>query len=131
MISIPLGQLLLEENIITQAQLSEALSRQKVMKKRLGEVIIDLGYVSEKDILQTLAKRLKVDFVENPMLMIDFDVVRLVPESFARKHEIFPLYLRLGTLTIATNDPLDFSCLEDLSMITGLEVKTVISSRKM
>jgi type IV pilus assembly protein PilB len=130
MISIPLGQLLLEENIITQAQLSEALSRQKVMKKRLGEVIIDLGYVSEKDMLQTLAKRLKVDFVENPMLMIDFDVVRLVPESFARKHEIFPLFLRLGTLTIATNDPLDFSCLEDLSMITGLEVKTVISSRQ-
>ncbi len=130
MISIPLGQLLLEENLITQVQLDEALSRQKVMKKRLGEVIIDLGYVSEKDILQALAKRLKVDFVENPMLMIDFDVVRLVPESFARKHEIFPLYLRLGTLTIATNDPLDFACLEDLSMITGLEVKTVISSRQ-
>ncbi|MBS3988260.1 MAG: Flp pilus assembly complex ATPase component TadA [Erysipelothrix sp.] len=129
MISIPLGQLLLEENIISQDQLNEALARQKVLKKRLGEVIIDLGYVSEKDILLSLAKRLKIEYVENPILMIDFDVIRLVPESFARKHEIFPLYLRLGTLTIATNDPLDFNCLEDLSMITGLEVKTVISSK--
>ncbi|MBS3987323.1 MAG: Flp pilus assembly complex ATPase component TadA, partial [Erysipelothrix sp.] len=129
MISIPLGQLLLEENIISQDQLNEALTRQKVLKKRLGEVIIDLGYVSEKDILLSLAKRLKIEYVENPILMIDFDVIRLVPESFARKHEIFPLYLRLGTLTIATNDPLDFNCLEDLSMITGLEVKTVISSK--
>ena len=130
MISIPLGQLLLEESIITQEQLDEALSRQKVMKKRLGEVIIDLGYVSERDILLSLAKRLKIDFIENPILLIDFDVIRLVPESFARKYEIFPLFLKLATLTIATNDPLDFTCLEDLSMITGLEIKTVISSKQ-
>ena len=129
MISIPLGQLLLEENLITQTQLDEALSRQKVLKKRLGEVIIDLGYLNEKDILLSLAKRLNIDFIENPILQLDFDVIRLVPETFARKHEIFPLYLRLGTLTIATNDPLNFTCLEDLSMITGLEVKTVISSK--
>jgi type IV pilus assembly protein PilB len=129
MISIPLGQLLLEESIITQEQLNEALSRQKVMKKRLGEVIIDLGYVSERDILLSLAKRLKIDFIENPIMLIDFDVIRLVPETFARKYEIFPLFLKLGTLTIATNDPLDFTCLEDLGMITGLEIKTVISSK--
>lgn len=130
MISIPLGQLLLEESIITQDQLNEALSRQKVMKKRLGEVIIDLGYASERDILLSLAKRLKIDFIENPILLIDFDVIRLVPETFARKYEIFPLFLKLGTLTIATNDPLNFTCLEDLSMITGLEIKTVISSKQ-
>lgn len=129
MISIPLGKLLVEENIITQEQLEEALSRQKVLKKRLGEVIIDLEYASEKEILLTLAKRLKIEYIENPILLIDFDVVRLVPETFARKYEIFPLFLRLGTLTIATNDPLDFTCLEDLAMITGLEIKTVISSK--
>ena len=130
MISIPLGQLLLEENIITQEQLNEALSRQKVLKKRLGEVIIDLGFVSERGILLSLAKRLKIDFIENPILLIDFDVIRLVPETFARKYEIFPLFLKHATLTIATNDPLDFTCLEDLSMITGLEIKTVISSKQ-
>lgn len=129
MISIPLGQLLLEENLITHAQLDEALSRQKILKRRLGEVIIDLGYISEKDMLMSLAKRLNIEFVENPILSVDNDVIRLVPESFSRKHEIFPLYLRLGTLTIATNDPLNFMCLEDLTMITGLEIKTVISSK--
>lgn len=129
MISIPLGKLLVEESIITQEQLDEALARQKVLRKRLGEVIIDLQYASEKDILLTLAKRLKIEYVENPILLVDFDIIRLVPESFARKYEVFPLFLRLGTLTIATNDPLDFTCLEDLAMITGLEIKTVISSK--
>src|SRR5690554_621563 len=129
MISIPLGQLLIEEEIISEEQLEEALARQKVLKKRLGEVIIDMGYASERDILHTLAKRLKIEYIENPLMLIDYDIVRLVPESFARKHEIIPISLRLGTLTIATNDPLDFTCLEDLAMITGLEVKTVISSK--
>lgn len=129
MISIPLGQLLLEENIISDEQLNEALTRQKVLKKRLGEVIIDLGYASERDILNSLAKRLKIEYVENPIMLLDYDIIRLVPEGFARKHEIIPLSLRLGTLTIATNDPLDFTCLEDLAMITGLEIKTVISSK--
>lgn len=129
MISIPLGQLLLEENIISNEQLNEALTRQKVLKKRLGEVIIDLGYASERDILHSLAKRLKIEYVENPIMLLDYDIIRLVPEGFARKHEILPLSLRLGTLTIATNDPLDFTCLEDLAMITGLEIKTVISSK--
>jgi len=129
MASIRLGQLLVEENIISQSQLEEALSRQKVVNKRLGELIIDLGYASEKEILLTLAKRLKIDYVDNPQLLIDYDVINIVPESFAKKYGIFPLSLRLGTLTIATNDPLDFTCLEDLGMITGLEIHTVIASK--
>ncbi len=129
MANIRLGQLLVEENIISQSQLEEALSRQKVVNKRLGELIIDLGYASEKEILLTLAKRLKIEYVDNPQLLIDYDVINLVPESFAKKYGIFPLSLRLGTLTIVTNDPLDFTCLEDLGMITGLEINTVIASK--
>jgi type IV pilus assembly protein PilB len=129
MASIRLGQLLVEEEIISQSQLDEALTRQKVVNKRLGEMIIDLGYASEKEILSALAKRLNIDYVDNPQHLIDFDVINLVPESFAKKYGIFPLSLRLGTLIIATNDPLDFTCLEDLSMITGLEVDTVLSSK--
>ena len=129
MISIPLGQLLLEEKLITQEQLDEVLARQKILKKRIGEVIIELGYLSEKEILSSLAKRLNVNYVENPLLLIDYEVIRLVPESFARKYGVVPVYMRLGSLVIATNDPLDFTCLEDLGMITGLEIKTVLASK--
>ena len=57
----------------------------------------------------------------------ELDVVKLVPESLARRYNVLPTYLRSGTLTIATNDPLDFACLEDVGMITGLEIRTVLS----
>jgi len=125
--TVPLGQLLLEENLITQEQLDEALARQKIVKKRLGAVIADLEYASEKDILKLLAKRLQIEYVESPLLMVELDVVRMIPESLAKKYTIVPVFLKAGSLTIATNDPLDFACLEDIGMITGLEIKTVLS----
>ncbi len=126
--AIPLGQLLVEEMIITEDQLNQALDMQKTVKKRIGVLITELGYASEKDIARALARRLQVEYIDNPIFNIEADVVRRVPEPLARKYRIVPLYIREGTLTICTNDPLDFSCLEDVGMITGMEIATVLST---
>ena len=126
--SLPLGQILLEEKVITEQELNQALEQQKVTKKRLGAVIIDMGIVEEVDIMKALARRLKVDFLENPLFSIDLETVKLVPEQFARKYKIVPLNIREGHLNIVTNDPLNFACLEDISMITSMEVQTVLST---
>jgi type IV pilus assembly protein PilB len=124
---VRLGQLLVEENIITEEQLTEALARQKIVKKRLGNVISDLGFASERDILKALATRLQVEYVDAPLFQVELDVVKIVPEALAKRYNIVPMNLKAGFLTIATNDPLDFACLEDLGMITGMEIKTVVS----
>ncbi len=125
--SLPLGQILLEEKVINEQELNQALENQKISKKRLGAVIIELGFVEEVDIMKALARRLKVDFLENPLFSIDLETVRLVPESLARKYRIVPLNIREGHLNIITSDPLDFACLEDISMVTNMEVMTVLS----
>ena len=125
--AIPIGQLLVDEKIISSEQLNLALEEQKKSRKRIGEVIAELGFASERDILRTLAQRLLVDYVDSPLFVVELDVVKLIPESLARRYNILPTYLRSGTLTIATNDPLDFACLEDVGMITGLEIRTVLS----
>jgi len=125
--AIPIGQLLVEEKVINEEQLELALAEQKISKKRLGEVIEELGFANERDILRTLAIRLSVEYVDSPLFIVEVDAVRLVPEQLARHHMVLPVYLRSGTLTIATNDPLDFACLEDIAMITGLEIDTVLS----
>lgn len=125
--AMPLGQILIDEGIITQVQLEEALVQQRASKKRLGAVLTDLGFATEKDILRPLAKRLGVDYLESPIFTIELDAVRLVPESLAKRYTIVPVNIKAGTLTIASNDPLDFACLEDVGMITGLEIKTVLS----
>ncbi len=125
--AIPIGQLLVEEKIITEEQLDSALVEQKKSKKRLGEVISELGFASERDILRTLAVRLAVEYVDSPLFIVEIDAIKVVPEALARRHMVLPVYLRSGTLTIATNDPLDFACLEDIAMITGLQIDTVLS----
>ncbi len=125
--TIPIGQLLVDENIITPEQLASALDEQKKTRKRIGEVIADLGYASERDILRTLAQRLGVEYVDSPLFNVELDTVKLIPEGLARQYNILPVYLRSGTLTIATNDPLDFACLEDVAMITSLDIRTVLS----
>ncbi len=125
--AIPIGQLLVEENIISASQLDLALQEQKKSKKRLGEVISELGFASERDVLKTLAKRLTVEYVESPVFIVEADAVRLVPEVLARRYNILPIYIRTGSLTIATNDPLNFACLEDIEMITGMDIRTVLS----
>ncbi len=126
--AVRLGQLLVDDQIISAEQLNLALERQKVVRKRLGVIISEMGYASERDILRALAQRLQVEHVDNPLFQVELDVVKLIPEHLARKYNIVPLNLRSGVITIATNDPLDFTCLEDLSIITGLEIKTVVSS---
>lgn len=125
--AIPIGQLLVEEKIISQEQLDLALIEQKKSRKRLGEVISELNFANERDVLRTLAKRLSVEYVDSPVFIVESDAVKLVPESLARRYNILPAYIRSGTLTIATNDPLDFACLEDIEMITGMEIKTVLA----
>jgi type IV pilus assembly protein PilB len=125
--AIPIGQLLVEEKIISTEQLELALVEQKKSRKRLGEVISELGFASERDVLRTLAKRLSVEYVDSPVFIVESDAVRIVPEALARRYNVLPVYIRAGSLTIATNDPLDFACLEDIEMITGMEIKTVLS----
>lgn len=126
--AVRLGQVLVDEKIITEDQLNLALERQKTVKKRLGNVISDMGMASERDILRALAKRLQVEYVDTPLFQIELDSIRLIPEHLARKYNIVPLNMRAGVITIATNDPLDFTCLEDLGIITGMEIRTVVSS---
>ena len=126
--AVRLGQVLVDDQIITAEQLNLALERQKVVKKRLGVIISEMGFASERDILKALAQRLQVEYVDTPLFQVELDVVKLIPEHLARKYSVVPLNLKSGVITIATNDPLDFTCLEDLSIITGLEIKTVVSS---
>lgn len=123
----PLGQVLLADNLITQQQLDEALSRQKVSKKRLGETLIELGFVTERDIAVNLGKKLGIEFVDSPLYSVDEKIARLIPEPMARKYRLVGMMLKQGSIVVAMFDPLNFEAIEDVAMVTGLNVETVIS----
>ncbi len=121
------GEILVEEQLISEAELQEALKRQKTVRKKLGQILIDMRLLTENEMLVALSRKLKFQFEENPIKHLDKSVRDLVTYEFSQQHKILPLFIENGTLFFATNDPLDFVTMEDLSMITGFDTLPILS----
>lgn len=127
-----LGDMLIAANIITPAQLEEALSLQRQTGEKLGQTLINLGYVSEDVLLSFLARQQKLDFVYISEMDIDESVINLLPKTFIEKHNVFPISFdkKTNTLTVALPDPYNLFILDDIKLSTGLNVKPVVASPK-
>ncbi|MBM2838165.1 MAG: Type secretion system protein GspE, partial [Deltaproteobacteria bacterium] len=124
-----LGELLVDAGLISAEQLAKALANQKVNKKRIGEIIVDLKMASEMDIVQTLYFELGVDSLDLSKAIIDPMAIQLVPEKLARKFSLLPISVDGKVLTVAMLDPLDFEALDDIRFATGYKLKPVATTR--
>ncbi|HXT01761.1 MAG TPA: type IV-A pilus assembly ATPase PilB [Elusimicrobiota bacterium] len=118
-----LADLLVEEKLLTAAQLQQALEAQKGGSEKLGTLLIDMGLVPEDKLLQFLAERTGISFVSLAEFgEISEDAVAAVPEAIARQKMLMPFNKTKDRLTVAIADPLDVMVLDDLKMLTGCEV---------
>ncbi len=129
--NIPIGQYLVEQNMITNEQLDRALfaQRESQGQKRFGEVIVEMGYMSEIKFAQALAGKLKVPYVDLQSFKIDDEAVSKIPESLAKKHTVIAIDIVGKRLTVATDDPINFNILEDVKVITGMDTIPVLATR--
>lgn len=126
-----LGDMLVEEGIISEEQLIAALTEHKKRKQKLGETLVDLGYTDEVTIAKTLKKQLKLDIVQLPGIMIESEVISLVSEQILRKYMMIPFEFHKANpnvLRVAMADPLDINAIDDLSIVTNLKIDPVIST---
>ena len=86
-----LGDMLIEEQIITDEQLSDALEKKKGTTKRLGEVLVELGYTSETDIAKALSSQLGLEIVSLSGIQIEENVLKLVDVAVLRKYVMVPI----------------------------------------
>lgn len=123
-----LGSTLVSQDDITQEQLDNALAHQRAHPKQLlGQILIEMGYVSERRILEVLAMRLGLEIVELDELTVDLDAANLIPRRLAEGKGILGLSCDAQSLTVAVNDPLDYPALDEVRQITGLDVKTLLA----
>ena len=129
--NIPIGQYLVEQNMISNEQLERVLFAQRESQgsKRFGEVIVDMGYMSEIKFAQALAGKLKVPYVDLATFKIDDEAVSKIPESLAKKHTVIAIDIVCKRLTVATDDPINFNILEDIKVITGMDTIPVLATR--
>jgi len=129
---VRLGDILIKDGFITDEQLHKALQLQKDSGKRLGELLIEMGYVSEENICGSLSKLLGLEIINLATVRISEDVLGLVNPSVLRKHVMIPFEYKSNNpnvIRVAMADPMDLMAMDDISIITNLQVEAILATR--
>lgn len=122
-----LGEMLVDVGAITEAQLEEALAGQKGSGKRLGTYLVDEKYISEDQLIEILRRQLGIDFIDLNKAKIDPSLVTLVPKNIAKSNRVVPVRLDRDTLYLAMEDPMNFPAVEQVKNITKKRVIPMIA----
>jgi type IV pilus assembly protein PilB len=124
-----IGEILLEQGVITEEQVKQSLSEQKVNKVRLGDILVSRGFAVEEDIYRALAKQLGVDFFNNDALLeAKEEVVRMIPEAFAKEHMLLAVSSRDSSIKVAMSEPDDIVAVDSVRSLTNLLVEPVMAT---
>jgi type IV pilus assembly protein PilB len=123
-----LGELLVRSGRIDQTQLNEALALQKDQGGRVGTNLVKLGYLTEKQLVDSLSQHFKVPSVDLNGLDIDDAVLKIIPADLARKYTILPVSKTGATITVAMIDPTNVFAMDDVKFMTGYRVEPVVAS---
>ncbi len=124
-----LGEMLVGAGLLKEEQLKLALDQQKMRGGRIGELLVDMGFISEHNIATFLARQLHVPYVEIEKQLIDIEVVNMLPADIARRIAAIPLYKDREALVVAMADPLNIFGLDDIQKATGREIRQVVATR--
>ena len=128
-ISKRIGELLLERKIIDNAKLKEALSLQKKKAQLLGDILMSLGYATERDITEAVTAQFGLPFLPLKNYRIDKKVLRLIPKAIANSYCIMPLEKTNHSLSIALSNPVDTDAIKKvLGTVTSSNVRVYIST---
>ncbi|WP_261133102.1 GspE/PulE family protein [Bacillus sp. Marseille-Q3570] len=125
---VRLGDLLVNERMITQAQLDEVLE-EKSNNQKLGDALLDRGYITERKLIEVLEFQLGIPHVRLTSIPIDSSLTALVSKETARRNVYIPIQKQNDKLVVAMADPLDYYSVEDLRLSTGFQITPVIASK--
>jgi type II secretion system protein E len=123
-----IGQMLIDEGIITAEQLDLGLREQKKTGEFICTTLVKLNFAPQEQIFSVLSHKINIPYVKLSHKEIDPLVIEKVPAKFASHYKIIPLELKDKHLVVAMTDPLDVRTLDDIRLLLGLEVKGVLAS---
>ncbi len=123
-----LGELLVDLSLITRDQLKHALEVQKDKGGLIGQVLVDLGYVSEEAIAQAITAQYGFPYLPLENYEIDSEIVKIVPKNVAIQYCLIPVDKIGSNLTIAMANPLNNQAVEDIALLSGLYIQLFVST---
>lgn len=126
-----LGDLLVEEGIVSEDQIQQALSAQRSTGQKLGDALIDLGFITEKQMLEFLSQQLGLPLIDLGRAPVDADAVQILPEVHARRLRAMVVARNGDTLRVAMSDPADLFTQESLMNLLGeYSLEFIIASER-
>jgi MSHA biogenesis protein MshE len=122
-----LGDLLLQQKLISEEQLAHALEQQKHSGLRLGRILVENAFVTEENLSEILARQLGIPYIDLKHFHLKHDLVRLLPEDQARRFHAIVLEDRNGMLLVGMADPTDLDAADEIARIvkSGIDVAVV------
>lgn len=123
---IRLGDLLVQQKLITMEQLIFALNQQKTSGRKLGRVLVDNAYVTEDQMSEAVAKQLNIPFINLKHYNVNLEIVRRLPENQARRFRAIALEVRNSTLLIGMTDPTDLFAYDEISRLLKSDIDLAV-----
>ena len=125
-----IGELLVKENLLSADQLTKAREQAASKGQRLGAQITQLGFLDEEELTEFVAKQYGVPSINLDDFDIDPEVVQLIPQEVAQKHNVVPVNRAGSTLILATADPSNIFALDDIKFLTGYNIQPVVAAEE-
>ena len=126
----PLGEVLVDERLISREQLQQALLRQTETGHPLGKILLETGLIEEKALVEAVSKQIGLPFADLEGGRLDPTVASLVPIEFAREREAIPVRLEDGKLVVAMVHPANNVAIRAITEATGYEVQPALAVRR-
>ncbi|MYM67639.1 MSHA biogenesis protein MshE [Pseudoduganella sp. FT55W] len=123
---VRLGEILVQQKLLSEEQLGLALADQKRSGRKLGRVFVENGYVTEEQIAGALARQLNIPYLNLKFFNINPEIVRLLPETQARRFRALVLEDRHGALLIGMSDPTDLFAYDEIARIVKQNIELAV-----
>jgi type IV pilus assembly protein PilB len=123
-----LGQILLAQSTVTMEQLQQAIEIQHQTNGRLGRVLVEMGAITERDLAKAIAQQWELPYTELGEDTINPDAVKMLPPYMAKRHGVLAVDRRHDHLVVAMPDPSNVVAIDDIRLLTGLNVEIIIAS---
>lgn len=127
---IRIGDLFVEAGAITEDELQQALEKQKETGGRLGNIILEMGFISKELLITVLSVQMGIEYCEIKACKIEEDVLEIVSEAMVQKYRVMPIGYdenNPNILKLAMVDPMDLNAIDDISISTGLQIEPLFS----
>lgn len=124
-----IGEILIKRSCITREQLEHALAVQQKENGFIGEILVKLGYVEERDIVVALVVQCDLPYIAVNKYMIDKEILRLIPKEMALKERLIPLDRVGNVLSVVMTNPLSDQKTQELELLTKCQIATFISTK--